>query len=418
MSITDDMALEQRETNLPSISFERTNEISTEILNRKSIFKIRLEEWAPYLTGTVAIASEFTKAMLTSNATKGLYRCVFPPGATGSLQRDKVRDAFLGAIVDSKGVIRYQARWISVPKLPALSQMNIASIIAVIAVMCLKELVADNKQMEKDLFEYIKRERRGELDGAFENVLENYEKYQYYANKPDWKKTTAASVKNEIKEANQFITKFHNDLREKIDKQNTPERITNPTQFRNAVLFDLAGYQTSIQLYALNSFLEALLNEETSDTVEEIGRRYEVVRRLISTKVKQFQDDYAECYALVLRYRSSPIQTAKDITNAAISWLEPPKNMIAAAMKWPTKKWSDCETSESKTNKSYHDIIEDFMKPFSNIEELHIDEIEHGVRQIRVFQRKEAVLMIDGEYVYVIDEPQFEEAMAEALHEE
>ena len=419
MSITDDMALEQRETNLPSISFERTNEISTEILNRKSIFKIRLEEWAPYLTGTVAIASEFTKAMQTSNATKGLYRCVFPPGATGSLQRDKVRDAFLGAIVDSKGVIRYQARWISVPKMSALSQMNIASIIAVIAVTCLKQLVADSLQMEKNLFEYIKRERRSELDGAFENALENYEKYQYYSNKPEWKKATAVSVKQAIKDANQFIKKYYNDLREMIDKQNTPERITDPTQLRNAVLFDLAGYQRSIQLYALNSFLEALLNEDISDTAEEIEQRYEVARRLISTKVKQFQDDYADCYSTVReRYLSSPIQTAKDITTAAISWVEPQKNMIDAAFRWTTKKRSDCETAESKKNKSYHDIIGDFMKPFSNIEDIHIDEFEHGVRQIRAFYRKEAVLMIDGEYAYVIDEPQFEEAMAEALHEE
>lgn len=415
MNTADDKALEQRETDLPSISFERTNEISTEILNQKSIFKIKLKEWTPYLTGTAAIASEFTKAMITSNATKDLYRCVFPPGATGTLLRDKFRDAFLGAIVDSKGVIRHQARWIPVSKMPIIAQMNIASIIASIAIMCLKKLVADYLQIQKDLFAYIKRERVSELDGLLNSTLEFYEKYQLYYNKSDWKKETTRSAQDGIKEANIKISQYRNDLRTKINKQNTPDRITEPGQLKNDVLFDLAGYQMSIQLYGLNSFLEALLNEDTSDTAEEIEQRYEVARRQISTKVKQFQDDYADCYATVLEcYLSSPTQTAKDLISAAIRWDTP----VTAAIRWATKKRSDCETPESKTVKSYDDVIEEFMKPFSNFKKFNIEEIEHSVEQIKSFNKKEAVLMIDGEYAYVIDEPQFEEAMAEALHED
>lgn len=149
-----------------------------------ALSEIRETYQAPLLakvpfTEIAALGASFSGVikMLFTPSAEGVYRCVFPNGVTGALAMAKDGSGALGAIMNENGIAG-QARWIPVDKAigPACLQAAVISI----AVLAVVKQINDIKDGQKEIINFLEREKKSQLIADYDILADYMENYRYY----------------------------------------------------------------------------------------------------------------------------------------------------------------------------------------------------------------------------------------------
>lgn len=156
----------------PSMSVEHA------LADIKDTFQTPVLAKIPF-TEIVALGGSFAGIVntLSTPATEGIYRCVFPKGVTGTLAMAKDGSGALGTIMNSSGIAG-QARWIPVDK--AVGPACVEAMMIAVSVLAVVKQINDIKDGQKEIIEILERDKKSQLLTDYDILASYMEDYKYY----------------------------------------------------------------------------------------------------------------------------------------------------------------------------------------------------------------------------------------------
>lgn len=211
------------------------------------------------------------KAMPTP-ATKGLYRCVFPKGVTGTLAMAKDGSGALGTIMNNG--FAGQARWIPIDKV--INPVSVQVAFVAVAVIAVAKQVKDIKDGQKEIIDILERDKKSQLLADYD-LLESYmHDYKFYWENEASLVVNLNQVKNIKRNAMKDIRSYTEQIESMLSAKKNLLKMQSATHKIGQLLDRFVHYKLAVHVFALSEYMEVMLSKnfqaEYLDKIEnEIG---------------------------------------------------------------------------------------------------------------------------------------------------
>ena len=362
------------------------------VANCKTKFSIK--EFSNLGGGFAVVAAAVADAAMNAPNTEGLYRCVFPDGVTGSLATFKDQSGFLGTIMNENGIAG-QARWVPAESASVAMGIDPVTIAIGVALMSVNKKLDVIQETQKEIIDFMNRDKESQLKGAVNSLADIYENYAYNRDNESWKTsklTTVSTIKGNAESSMIFyrdgIIKTLNDSKKLIHSNQATVKLQEDLQYQ----FKCYGMALYIHSYA--AFMDVVLggnyNEDYLSGVSE----------KIKDNVYQYRVDYTEVYNQLNDYANSSAQkkllegvgafgklTGKAVAKVPIV----NKGLLDEALIVAGEKL------EEISDKHVDDVMEQFMENREVGVQLFLDNIEN----INQMCNRKVDILFDNEVIYL-----------------
>ena len=290
------------EQNLPMISADYYPTIPREAIASNSKHKINLKDLSSLGSGFSVVAAEIARVVSSASNSEGLFRCVFPEGASGCLAKFKDGSGFLGTIMNENGIVG-QARWIPAEGKSAVMAMNPVTLAIAVAMMCINKKLDVIAKAQQEILQFLQQDKEADLEGAVNSLSDIMRSYRYQKENTIWKGSQLTVVSTIKGKAEHNIIFYRKGIKSDLEKQELFHVGQKATKKKASIEQKLKYYQLSVYLYAYSSFLEIILGDcYTKEFLTSISTKLEQY-------ALQYREDYTECYNQLDSYKKSSIES-------------------------------------------------------------------------------------------------------------
>ena len=220
---------------------------------------------------------------LASPAAKGLYRCVFPKGVTGTLAMAKDGSGALGTIMND-GIVG-QARWI--PAEQSIAPACLKATLVAVAVLAVVKQIQDIKDGQKEIVGILERDKKSQLLADYDLLASYMDDYKYYWENDASLVVNLNQVKNIKRNAMKDIHSYTEQIEGMISAKKNLLKMQTASQKIGQILDRFVHYKLALHVFALSEYMEVMLSknfqaEYLSKIAEEI-REYALQFRNLYT---------------------------------------------------------------------------------------------------------------------------------------
>lgn len=221
---------------------------------------------------------------LANPATKGLYRCMFPKGVTGTLA---MKDgAYLGTIMN-KGIVG-QARWEPVETLVNPTSVQIA--LVAVAVLAVAKQVQDIKDGQKEIIGILERDKKSQLLADYDLLSSYMDDYKFYWENEASLVVNLNQVKNIKRNAMKDLRSYIEQIEEMLSAKKNLLKVQSASYKIGQILDRFVHYKLALHVFALSEYMEIMLSKnfqaEYLSKIEDEIREHSI----------NFRNLYTACY--------------------------------------------------------------------------------------------------------------------------
>lgn len=289
----------------PSMSVEHA------LADIKDTFQTPVLAKIPF-TEIVALGGSFAGIVntLSTPATEGIYRCVFPKGVTGTLAMAKDGSGALGTIMNSSGIAG-QARWIPVDK--AVGPACVEAMMIAVSVLAVVKQINDIKDGQKEIIEILERDKKSQLLTDYDILASYMEDYKYY-----WENDASVvvylnQVSNIKRNAKKDIHSYVEQIEGLISAKKNILKMQGSSQKIGNILNRFVHYKLALHVFALAQYMEVMLSKNFQ--AEYLSKKSDEIRE----QALKFRNLYTECYDKIefLKKEAMTTQVAKKVANVS-----------------------------------------------------------------------------------------------------
>lgn len=286
-----------------SLNAEYCPEILKNKVEKRSKYKFSLKDLSGLGSGFSVAAAAIAEAVIKNPSDKGLYRCVFPGGVTGSLASFKDGSGYLGTIMNDSGIIG-QARWIPAESGMVTLPIDPVTFAVAVAMVNINRKLDVIQETQAEILRFLNQDKESSLEGSVNSLTDIMRQYRFNDDNEIWKSGSLTVVKTIKGKAENNIIFYRKDITAALHKQKTVHSYQDADKIKRALERAFKYYQLSVYIFAYASFLEVIL----------AGNYHQDYLRYMSSKIEdysnQYRVDYTKCYDQLEDYMKSSIQAA------------------------------------------------------------------------------------------------------------
>lgn len=356
--------------------------------------QISIKELSNLGGGFAVVATAVADAAMNASNTEGLYRCVFPEGVTGSLAMFKDQSGYLGTIMNENGIAG-QARWVPAEGASVAMGIDPVTIAIGVALMSVNKKLDTIQKAQKEIIDFLNREKESKLKGAVNSLADIYESYSFNRDNENWK-TSKLTVISTIKGDAESSMIFYRDSI--IETLNNSKKLIHSNQatvkLQEELQHQFKCYGMALYIHSYATFLDVVLGENyKEDYLQNVSEK-------IKGNVYQYRVDYTEVYNQLSDYANSSAQkkllegvgafgklTGKAVAKVPIV----SKGLLDEALIAAGEKIEDF------SGKHVDNVMEQFMENKDAGVQLFLDNIEN----INQLCNQKVDILFDNEVIYL-----------------
>jgi hypothetical protein len=281
----------------PSIQVEHTLAEIKDTYLTSPIAKVPFTEIAA-LGGSFAGVVE----TMAKPAMKGIYRCVFPQGVTGTLAMAKDGSGALGTIMNN-GIVG-QARWLPVDTTKmAIGPACIKATLIAVAVLAVVKQVQDIKDGQKEIVGILERDKKTQLLADYDILTSYMDEYKYYWENEPSLITNLNQVKNIKRNSMKDIRSYTEQIEELIYEKKNILKFKSSSQKIGKILDRFVHYKLALHVFALSAYMEVMLSKNFQ--AEYLNKVASEIREY----ALKFRNLYTDCYDKIEILKKEAIST-------------------------------------------------------------------------------------------------------------
>lgn len=336
--------------------------------------------------------------LVTSGNEKGLYKCVFPNGVSGTLAKAKDGSGNLGTIMNSEGIAG-QARWIE-------QSVNPTMMFAAAALHNIEERLEEIAQITKDMFEFEQVKEEAQLLADVSFLTQTFRDYQFNVGNQLWMTSKTSEITACQNRSFKYIDEYKKLSLKATEDKGIIDRIAHTDDKANAKVEDtikyLENYQKGVFLFAFSEYVHVLTTESFDEQyltniqndIERLSSEYRDVFGKVSLELENYSKGSLDLKALELAG-----EAAKSLGQLA------DKTPLIKKTKTAGKLISGGESLKSHKE----DSVDAKIKNLSKYQKAPSHQFVENLKDINDMHHKQIEMYYDDDYVY-FTEPENEEA--------
>lgn len=244
---------------------------------------------------------------MTTPATEGLYRCVFPKGVTGTLA---MKDgAYLGTIMND-GIVG-QARWTPVETLVNPTSVQIA--LVAVAVLAVAKQVQDIKDGQKEIIGILERDKKSQLLADYDLLASYMDEYKFYWENDASLVVNLNQVKNIKRNAMKDVRSYTEQIETMLSAKKSILKMQTASSKIGQLLDRFVHYKLALHVFALSEYMEVMLSKNFQ--AEYLNKIEDEIRE----HAMKFRNLYTACFDKIelLKKEAVTTQAANRLADAS-----------------------------------------------------------------------------------------------------
>ena len=384
------------------LSFE---ELKQEDLSRKALQDYRKIPFAE-LTGFGGAFAELIPQFRTITETctvdgTGLFRAFDPK--TGLQLKDlqyaskQMEGAFVGALKHIDGKFD-QAAFVKAGALKGtastVAAINPALIMIGISIAMMTRKLDRIEATQKSIMQFLENEKRSELEGTLDYLLEVYNNYRYNFDNDLFRSSAHAKTQDIKQLADTNIKSYSDKINSLLDKRKLISSRIDISKNLKKLITEFANYRLSVYLYSFASLMDVLVLKnfkkeyltEISDRIKELAYSYLVL--------------YTKCYVLLSDAAGKTIENGvmKALSTAA-------KGTGKFINKIPVVERGQLDENLIKAGDKLSEYKDDsneaLLRQITTMRESSISQFAELIDSINILHNEESEILFDAENLYV-----------------
>lgn len=338
-----------------------------------------------------SVFSSFAGILRETITDDTLYKMVVPKDLT----KPKFTD--VGNIYEKgKRGISARAKYIAVDNVSkdVVKALSPSLLFVGLSLVIMNKKLSKIEQLQKEMLDYLKLKDKANLVGNVLSLREIIEEYKYNCQNEIYKINKHIQVQQIKREAEQSIVFYREQIEKKYKKKGLINSEGDIKKKLENIIDCFKDYELALYIYALTSFLEAMLLENfASDYLNSIANR-------IEQQVKDYQTLHTSCYEFLVEASRSSVQAFVLKGVAGIN-----KALGKGMSKIPKIRdakvdESLVETGERVENYS-NERIEKMLQDFSVCECVCVVPLVETIKVMSTIFNENADILVDKENIYL-----------------
>lgn len=330
---------------------------------------------------------------------RGLYKCVFPNGVSGTLA--KKDGANLGAIMGEDGVVG-QARWVE-------QSVNPTMVFAAAALHNIEEKLDEIIEISKEMFEFEQIKEEAQLQADAEFLTNTLRDYQYNVGNQLWLNSQTTVVSQCKNRSIAFINIYEKLAKDASKDAGFIDKLVHTndkakTKVEKAIRY-LENYQKGMFLYAFSQYVHVLVSESYDE------KYLEHIQNDIDERSAEYRNVFTEISFELEEYakKSLDLKTVDFLGTAS-------KSLGNLADKVPLINKTHVGESlnnvgDSMKQHSKHSV-DDKVINISKYQKAPVAQFSENIKQISDMHHNQLEMYYDDENVYFSNKQNEEETYA------
>lgn len=243
---------------------------------------------------------------ITTVSDKGLFRCLFPSGVTGTLVKDR-NGLNLGTILPTEGGLR-QARWVSAESTTVTTTNMVMPIDPTTLLMAAALASIDKKltsimETQKSILSFMDQDKQAGQKGDLDCLTAIVNSYKYNWDNKLFKENNHQKVLSITRTARQNIYFYQDQIANEIRAFPGIHFDKNVNDALNKMEKHFHQYRLALHIFSFASFLDVmLLGNFREEYLEQVAGEVE-------EKSEQYSSQLEKCRALLKEQSASSIET-------------------------------------------------------------------------------------------------------------